>query len=871
MENEQFIFILKLKILLFEVICRINSIRCKIVVKLTTVFYLLNPWKQFRSMKKVLLFLILSPISLIHYGQIIADHSVVDSFDDIPQVYINEVKKMWLTVPGESHSGAYRTGLELLEAAYPVFDAAVGDGGYPDPYTTLHLRANRAMWGDYNNSSGWIHLYGEGDWFTNTTAITRTKAGITYCNTHSLIIAAIGFAWCNDATTGAPAADADPLYGVHWSGVSVNGPDGSKAWGIDAADYAETGNTVNMDTYLKATQEYIDHCTANSYPTKVFFTTGTVESYNTEEPGYQGYLKYEHIRDYVKADPTRILFDYADILCYDDDGTPATTTWNGHIYPVITINNAIPAVTGHISNAGALRLAKAMWWMLARIAGWDGGTAIVPVAGITVAGSGGAITITTDNGTLQLRAAVSPSNATNQTVTWSLVNGTGQASIDASGIVTAITNGTVTARATANDGSEVSGTLAISISNQGIPVTGIAVTGAGGATIITADDGTLQLSATVTPTNATNQTVTWSLVNGTGQASIDASGIVTAITNGTVTARATANDGSEVSGTLAISISNQGIPVTGIAVTGAGGATIITTDDGTLQLSATVTPANATDQSVAWSIVNDTGEASISSSGLITAIAHGTVTARATANDGSGVYGSLSITISYSVSVTGIEVTGEGGIKKITKENGTLQLNAAVTPTNATNQTVTWSIINGTGQATINTSGLVTAIANGTVTAWASANDETGIFGKLSIRILKQVANLTGTTNGTEMADGQTTITPAELVTSALNDGTFNGIENATDISEVSGSLDTKTSRIKPMVAVILGNEIKVTFEEDYSTCRLGLFDYFGYQIKSTFVDGNSCTFEISSVRPGIYFMVLTNNKVLKVGKVIIP
>ncbi len=29
---------------------------------------------------------------------------------------------------------------------------------------------------------------------------------------------------------------------------------------------------------------------------------------------------------------------------------------------------------GHISNAGALRLAKAMWWMLARMAGWDGGT-----------------------------------------------------------------------------------------------------------------------------------------------------------------------------------------------------------------------------------------------------------------------------------------------------------------------------------------------------------------------------------------------------------------------------------------------------------------------------------------------------------------
>jgi len=85
-------------------------------------------------------------------------------------------------------------------------------------------------------------------------------------------------------------------------------------------------------------------------------------------------LKYERIRNYVKEDPTRILFDYADILCYDNDGTPTTTTWNGLTYPRITKVNLSPTVDDmHISNAGALRLGKAMWWMLARIAGWDGG------------------------------------------------------------------------------------------------------------------------------------------------------------------------------------------------------------------------------------------------------------------------------------------------------------------------------------------------------------------------------------------------------------------------------------------------------------------------------------------------------------------
>ena len=197
---------------------------------------------------------------------------------------------------------------------------------------------------------------------------------------------------------------------------------------------------------------------------------------------------------------------------------------------------------------------------------------VIPVTGITVTGAGGSSAITTDNGTLQLSAAIAPTNATNQTVTWTIANGTGQATINATGLVTAVSNGTVTARATANDGSGIFGTLVITISSQVIPVTGITVTGAGGSSTITTDNGTLQLSAAIAPTNATNQTVTWTIANGTGQATINATGLVTAVSNGTVTARATANDGSGIYGTLVITISSQVIPVTGITVTGAGGS-----------------------------------------------------------------------------------------------------------------------------------------------------------------------------------------------------------------------------------------------------------------------------------------------------------
>jgi hypothetical protein len=322
-------------------------------------------------MKKLILFLILFAIPLVQFGQVIADHTIVDRFYDIPQYYIDLVKKMWFVVPGQSHSQGYRDGLTLLESLYPAYQVNVTESGTPEAYTTSHLRASCATWGDYYDSHGWIYDYGEASWFTNATSIVRTEAGITYCNTNNLEIAAIGFGWCWDALAGSASPGADPISGCHWYGESKYGPEGNKAWGIDAADYTETANSVSMDTYLNATQQYADYCASNGYATKVFFTTGPVDTYFGES-GYQGYLKYQHIRDYVKANSSRVLFDYADILCYDDNGVQTTTSWNGHTYPVITETNSTPAEIFHISNAGAIRLAKATWWMLARIAGWDG-------------------------------------------------------------------------------------------------------------------------------------------------------------------------------------------------------------------------------------------------------------------------------------------------------------------------------------------------------------------------------------------------------------------------------------------------------------------------------------------------------------------
>lgn len=97
-----------------------------------------------------------------------------------------------------------------------------------------------------------------------------------------------------------------------------------------------------------------------------------------------------------------------------------------------------------------------------------------------------------------------------------------------------------------------------------------------------------------------------------------------------------------------ISLTVSAIPVTNIAMSEASASLYV---GGTLQLTATVTPSNATNADYVWASA-DESVATVDENGLVTAVAVGGTTITATAQDGSGVYGSCTVTVSAAPAVT---------------------------------------------------------------------------------------------------------------------------------------------------------------------------------------------------------------------------
>ncbi|MEI6602826.1 MAG: Ig-like domain-containing protein [Clostridia bacterium] len=135
----------------------------------------------------------------------------------------------------------------------------------------------------------------------------------------------------------------------------------------------------------------------------------------------------------------------------------------------------------------------------------------------------------------------------------------------------------------------------------------------------------------------------------------------------------------------------------------------------TLQLTATVKPADATDKTVKWTTSN-AKVATVTSAGKVTAKGKGS--AKITVTTTSGSY-KASCTVTVVQPVTSVKLNkATASILK----GKTLKLLATVLPTTASNKKVTWKS-SSTAIATVNTTGTVTAKKKGIATITVTTVD----------------------------------------------------------------------------------------------------------------------------------------------------
>ena len=202
-----------------------------------------------------------------------------------------------------------------------------------------------------------------------------------------------------------------------------------------------------------------------------------------------------------------------------------------------------------------------------------------------------------------ISAAVVPSNSV---ILWSSAN-SDVASVNSLGSVTGVGNGNTLITAAV----PIHGIMATSSVSVTTSVTGVSLNSSSINLII---GGSFQAVATVAPSTASNKIVSWSS-NSPGVASVNDSGLITAVGNGSAIIKVTTQDGSKVA-SLFVNIVTY---VRGVSL-----------NDSSLSirvgmpkvLFATITPANATNRAVIWSSANP-AIVRVSSLGVVKGLAPG--------------------------------------------------------------------------------------------------------------------------------------------------------------------------------------------------------------------------------------------------------
>nr|MBU3859496.1 Ig-like domain-containing protein [Flavobacterium sp. MC2016-06] len=222
--------------------------------------------------------------------------------------------------------------------------------------------------------------------------------------------------------------------------------------------------------------------------------------------------------------------------------TDAGNGWYSYTFTNVTSTNLI--FNDGTSQTADLSRDKNGWYMNNTWYDTNPGT-VVAVTGVTLSPTTATLLV---NATQQLAPTIAPATATNKTVTYASSN-TATATVNASGLITAVASGTTTITVTTQDGAKTA-VCAVTVNASNVAVTSVSLSP---TTASLAVGGTQQLTPTIAPANATNKAVNYSSSN-TAVATVNASGLITAAANGSATIMVTTVDGSKTS-TCAVTVS----------------------------------------------------------------------------------------------------------------------------------------------------------------------------------------------------------------------------------------------------------------------------------------------------------------------------
>lgn len=213
------------------------------------------------------------------------------------------------------------------------------------------------------------------------------------------------------------------------------------------------------------------------------------------------------------------------------------------------------------------------------------------------------------------------------------------------------------------------------------------------------------LSATVTPSDASDKRVYWSSSDAS-VATVNENGMVTAVGKGEATITAEAEDGSGVCTSCKVSVKQ---PVTSISLS----KSVLTLNKSeSYQLVSEVGPYDADDKGLTWRS-SDTSVATVDANGLVTAVGTGKANITVTSSDNPLHTLTCEVTVNEEPKQILVSSIVLNKTDLLMSKTDTYALVATVSPFNAANKALTWTSTNE-AVAVVDANGVVTAVGSGT-------------------------------------------------------------------------------------------------------------------------------------------------------------